>query len=548
MLRHLHCRSPHATRWTAGGTYTVVRVSLPQTKTAPFGDEDSGIRPFLRAIVAHRVLVVLTTLAALAGAISFLILREPQYEATATVLVSALAQDDDSFLGLDVLRSSGDATRTVQTAAAVLDSPEAAERSAGALGEGWTARRVLDSVDVAPQGESNIVAVTATAGSARLAAQLADTFARGALEARGEELSRQVRDAIATTEAELSETPAADPNAAVLSARLSELQSLREGGDPTLAFEQAATIPTAPTSPGPFLVIPLALVAGLALGCSGALLRELLDRRIVDADEALAEYPISVLARVPLLSERNLRGPEGAIWHMPMEVGEAFLSVAAQLEQRDRKMGSVMVTSPTRGDGKTSSVINLAITLTSLGKRVVVLDCDLRNPQVGTALGLGEARGLNELMDPSRDVEQLLIPTRLRALEVLPIRGALEGAMASQLANRRLPELIEQAGSLADHVLVDTAPLGEVSDALRLAEHVDDILVVMRPGNTDRGHLQVMRELLERSGFAPDGCIIFGAGERPARGYYGDAIVASRGDRGGESNGGAVSLPEQPSA
>ncbi|HUT78682.1 MAG TPA: hypothetical protein VM285_13390, partial [Polyangia bacterium] len=321
--------------------------------------------------------MVITTLAALTGAIAFLALREPSYEATANVLVTALPQDDQTFLGLSLLRDSGDSTRTTQTAATLLDSPEAARLAASELGPDWTQQRVEDSVDVSPQGDSNIIAITGAANNPGLSTQVADEFTAAALEVRAKGLEQQVDDAIKLTSTELDKTAKKDPNAFELSARLTQLRSIQDTGDPTLTFQQQATIPTSPTNPGPVIVIPLALIAGFALGSGAALMRELLDRRIVDVEDAIAIYPLPVLARVPRLPKREGDHPPGASWHMAPEAMEALRTLILQFEQRERPLGTVLITSPTRGDGKTTSSINLATMLAATGRQVVLLDFDL---------------------------------------------------------------------------------------------------------------------------------------------------------------------------
>jgi Mrp family chromosome partitioning ATPase len=79
-----------------------------------------------------------------------------------------------------------------------------------------------------------------------------------------------------------------------------------------------------------------------------------------------------------------------------------------------------------------------------------------------------------------------------------------------EAVGRHLPELLRTARELADYVIVDTPPLGRVSDALRAAMTVDDIVLVTRPGNTDRTELQHTRELLDRMGHTPTGLLVVG--------------------------------------
>ena len=520
----------------------------PPATALPAPGEEGAVRPLLRAIRAHRVLVALATLAALGGAIAFLTLRSPNYEATANVLVNPLPQEDQTFLGLDLLRDSGDATRTVQTAATLLESPDAAGRTGEALGDDWTEKRVLNSVSVDPIGESNIVGVTGTADEAELAARLADEFARSALALRGQELSREVETAITRTEAELAATPRGSPNAAVLSDRLSRLTAVEESGDPTLTLQQEATVPSSPTGPGPVIVIPLALLAGFALGAGGALLLELLDRRVSDAEEAFSLYPVPVLARIPILGRKANRPEEGVSWHMPAEVRQPFQSLVVQLEQRARPLGTILVTSPSRGDGKTTSAINLAVSLAASGRRVVLLDGDLRHPRIADEMSIPAPRTQAELAAPGSELRELLVrPAKEWPLYVLPVEPELDDHSTSEAAMRRLPRLIDDARSVADCVVVDTPPLGEVSDALRLIPRVDDVLLVVRVGNTLRAHLKLVSELLDRGGHQAEGSILVDSSDRTGAGYGYGIYGHGRGAVGGELVlNGDLAEPEHP--
>ncbi len=118
---------------------------------------------YLQAIRAHRVLVVLTTLLAVGSCVTWLAVRTPAYDATAQLLVTPLPQGDQQFLGVAYIRDSGEPTRTVQTAATLLEGPSAASRTAERLGPGWTRKKVEDSIEVETVGESNVIGVRARA-------------------------------------------------------------------------------------------------------------------------------------------------------------------------------------------------------------------------------------------------------------------------------------------------------------------------------------------------------------------------------------------------
>ena len=478
--------------------------------------------------------MLLVTLAAIGASVLLLQLRSPSYEATADILVEPLPLGDQVFTGLPMVRDTGDPVRTVQTAAALVDSNAAAERASQSVG-----REVGGSIEVNPMGESNILAVSATAESSEEATRMANEFARAALEVRDEELvelAGVLRDELETR---LGAIPDTDPETrATLAARIDQISSVEETGDPTLTLSQPAVPPTSAEGPPGVLIIFLAAIVGFALGTGAAIVLELLGRRVRDAAEVVQAYPLPVLARVPLVTSRKLRASPRSTREAP-EIREPFRTLAVQLEEKDGPKGAVMVTSGTSGDGKTTSAINLAESLAAWGKQVVLLDFDLRHPRVSIALG-GFSRGHNlaALADPTVDVGSLLVPaadlagldppgSRHRSrggehgsLMVLPLIAQPEQDGWVEVVGTRLPEFLRQARELADWVVVDTAPLGAVGDALRLARQVDDILIVVRPGNTMRGDLDVMGELLGQIGRTPTGYIVIGEVDSSGGHYY----------------------------
>ncbi len=485
--------------------------------------EEGALAGYLNAIRAHRLLFAAIALASVAASVAVLVIRAPQYEATAHILVEPVPPDDPTFVGLPVIKSDpGDPARTIQTAVSLVDSQAAADLAAKRLGDPWTGERVLEHTEVDPLGDSNVVLITATADDSRQAVELADTFVSSALTVRADELDLVGRTRIEQLQGKLDALPATDQGARTeFASRLDQIQFALQLGDPTLTVSQQAVAEESATGPPGVLVLILAAIAGLVLGSGTAVLLELTTRRLRDEDEALRLYPLQVLARVPILPQRARRGPAGSRWFMPPGVREPFRTLAVLLEQRSSEGGVVMVTSPSSGDGKTTSAINLAVTLAATGRRVVILDLDLRNPQLGNSLKI-DGPPLSALVDPKRDIADLLVyPSELRTLRALPVRADPDLAHLSDAALWRLPDIVRQAGEIADYVIIDTPPLGEVSDALTVASLADDLLVVVRPGNTHRSTLKMLRELLDRSRLAPEGYIVIGGGERAGRGYYG---------------------------
>jgi capsular exopolysaccharide synthesis family protein len=488
-------------------------------------EHDGALGPYLSALRSHKLLVLVVTFATVGAAAAWLQLRDVRYEASAQVLVAPLPQDDQTFLGLQVLRDSGDPTRTVQTAATLLDSPRAATATAEELGAGWTGDRVRQAVDIQPAGESNILSVTATADSAREAQRVANRFLRTALADRDEVLSRQIAGELDRLRARQETLGDPTGTAAVeLSDKISELESVEARGDPTFSLSQPATTPDSAEGAGPLIVIPIALLAGFALGSGAALLLQLFDRRVRSENDFVAAYPLPILARVPKLSRRERRQISGTGWLMPPAVHETFRTLLTQLSSLEDRPRTIMITSASTREGKTTSAINLAMAIAASGHSVILADFDLRKPAVARNLGIESehtaASLLTSRLTPRRFARALSDVGHIPNLKVLAVRSDGGGPGLVHAFEDSVASLLEEAAHRAEYVVVDTPPLGEVSDALTFASAVDATLLVARPGRTKLRDLEFSRDLLERVGHTPLGYLLVAVPQRGTRGYY----------------------------
>jgi capsular exopolysaccharide synthesis family protein len=513
-------------------------------------EHDGALGPYLSALRSHRLLVLAVTLATVAAAVAWLQVRDPRYEASAQVLVTPLPQDDQTFLGLQVLRDSGDPTRTVQTAATLLDSPRVAAAASRDLGDGWTGDRVRQAVDIQPAGESNILSVTASGDSAREAQRVANQFVRTALDDRDEVLSRQLAEELDRLRAR--QEALGDPTGAAaveLSDKISELESVEARGDPTFSLSQRATTPHSAEGAGPFIVLPIALLAGFALGSGAAVLLELFDRRVRSENEFLAAYPLPILARVPKLSRTERGQISRTGWLMPPAVHETFRTVLAQLNSLAERPRTLLITSASTGEGKTTSAINLAMAIAASGHSVILADFDLRKPAVAGYLGIESehtaASLLTTRLTARRFVRVLNDVAHIPNLKVLAVRSDGGGPGLVQAFEDSVASLLEEAAHRAEYVVVDTPPLGEVSDALTFAKAVDATVLVARPGRTKLRDLQFSRDLLERVGHTPLGYLLIAVPRRGARGHYHAYGVAAPAPRPAARRAPAAPRPQQ---
>lgn len=494
----------------------------PSPTNAP---EQGAHVPYLRAVRAHPVLVVVVAIVAVVAAGVFQKTRAAKYEATAQVLVTPLP-NAGPYVGLPVVtESSADPSRTMQTATSVLESPTATLATAHQLGGAWTKKSVDEAISVQPRGEANVVSITGKAGSGAQAASLANVYAHNALATHVGLLSGEATIQIRQLQERQKGISAAEAaSSSQISERLIALSAVAAGHDPNFSLLQAAIVPTSASGSSTKLILVLALLAGLLLGVAAAMTIEYLNRRVRDEDEVLSLYPLPVLARVPPLPRgaREVTSPE----LMPPRIREAFRTLQVQLASVEEGARTIMFTSPSPRDGKTSSAVDFALVLATANRRVVLLDFDLRKPDIAERLGahtdyldfFRSSAGLDEVLAQSSTTP---------GLRVLSARPQGDATPLLEAVSRRLPDLLREARELADYVIVDTPPLGQVSDALRAAALVDDIVLVARPGNTDRVELAHTRELLDRMHHTPTGLLLVGVsgGGDAYAGYGYDASV-----------------------
>jgi tyrosine-protein kinase len=485
---------------------------------------------YLRAIRAHRLLVVVVVLATVLASILWLSQRTPEYNATARLLINPLPLSDE-FLGLPVIRDSGDPTRTMQTAAALLESPEAARAAAAQLGSGWTEEKVLNAVDLEPAGESNILAVTARANSQEAAVKLANTFANATLEERDAALSRDVTPVITRLNQTRARLGSRDVSAGDIESRIVTLEEFAAAGDPSTQLSRQAGPSASVSGAQPSLIVLLALVAGIFLASVAALLMEMLGPQVIRDEADLHEVdPAPVLARVPSRSRRGGRRRRSALAAPPSTLA-SFRSLEFQLGDGP---WAVLFTGAGPGDGTTTCVVDFALELSSAGNKVVVLDLDLRRPELASRLGVaGDHAASSGALVPVPGMPQI---------EVLP--GVADATRATlETLGRRLPEVIAEARSRGAYVLVDTSPLGDVEDALRFAPAVDDVVLVARLGHTSEAGVEIARDLLDRIRKPPTGFIVVGGRARRRAGDRRRAESAEVAPLGGNS---AQPAPESP--
>lgn len=486
--------------------------------------EQPGLGRYLESVRDHFWLVALTVLVTTAAAVVYVAASDRQYRAEADVLVTPVSRDDDRVVGLGLIQDSPDPTRDVETASRLVTTLDVARIVQQRLGTDRSPRALRDDVTAVPVAQSNIVAVTATTSSARESQRLANAFATALVVDRTRKLHERLDLTIANLRKRLGELPA--PGAA-LRRRIGELETLRAGDDPTVRVAASADLPDHASWPRPRFSIAAGIVAGLVLGLGGALVLQLLDPRLRREQQLRTRYRLPVLARVPR-QPRAVRG--GVIPPDRLSDGavEAFRTLRATLVglrdpgSLDPATRAVLVTGSGSGEGKSTTALNLAHALAIASKRVILIEADVRNPGIGRALDIPAERGIASVLVDGSPLSEALVNSESHGGNLQVLLADRGGQwMADHLSLPAARAMIEQAKLISDYVVIDSPPVGPVSDALPLARLADDVLIVARLGKTDVQALATLAELLVQQRIEPAGFVVVGAGGEHGYGYYG---------------------------
>jgi len=504
-------------------------------------DEQQGLRRYVTTLRERIWLIIAITALTTIASIAYVALATKTYEATSTLLIIPVS--DPSLEGLGLIGTSSDPTRDVSTASQLVTTTAVAERVKEETGYEGEATGLLDLVEAEPVAQSNIVAVTAKDPDPVQAAEYANAFAEQAVNNRTDQLHRQIKQQLPGLENAQEQNPT-EENAA----QIAEYQRLLAGDDPTFRVETTADVPTSPVSPKPLLSVVAGLLAGLILGVTAAFAFQVLDPRLRREEQLRHLFRIPIIGRVPKESRNSsdrALNPAG----LSPATAEAFRTLRGTVTaSRRAATGNVLlVTGSSPSEGKTSTAINLAASLSATGRQVILIEADLRRPAIGRSLGLAPERGVVGVLIESSTLQDALVSGERLGLPNLKfLLAENEGTWFSELFS--LPtaaKLLDDARRLADYVIIDSPPLTDVVDALPLARSVDDVLIVVRTGTTRLNKLNQLGELLAENGIRPLGFAVVGA---PRQGTESAYYFEQRDAGGPRAQATAAAAPQQSQA
>lgn len=253
-----------------------------------------------------------------------------------------------------------------------------------------------------------------------------------------------------------------------------------------ISIVDVATPPDAPSSPNLLLNIVLAAMAGLGLGTLAALLLEALDETLATPDDVERKLGVPVLGVVPLLDKGQT--PKSALADVRSGFSEAYYSLrtALQFSTAEGAPASLLVSSARPAEGKSTTAYAVALNLARIGKRVLLVDGDLRNPSMHRVVGTENERGMSNLLSNSSDLASVVQRTPQDHLFFIPC-GPLPPNPAELWGGDRLRLFLAEASNSYDHIIIDGPPVLGFADAPLLAAAVKGVLFTLESRGTRRG-------------------------------------------------------------
>lgn len=427
------------------------------------------LHTYLRLLHRQWWLMLASVMVALGTAAFVTVRTPPTYQASVTFFVTIPSQGvTDAYQGSLFLQ------QRVKSYADLLTSDRLAHAVVAAAPLGLTPEQVRSRIATSTQTGTVLLRATVVDRDSARALKLTET------------LATQFVDLVRTVE-----TPAG-------------------GGDPGIKIEVVSgpTVGVEPVAPRPLRNLSLAGLLGLLAGVGLAFLRELADNRTRDGQTLERETGAPLLGEIP---------HDTAARTDPLIVGAASRSARAEAVRKLRTnlrfvdvhepARVITVTSAVQAEGKTTMSCNLAIALAEAGWRVLLVDADLRRPKLADYLGLESGLGLTDVLLGTVSVGDVVQPWGDRSLLVLTA-GTIPPNPSELLGSKAMADLLIDLRESADMVIIDTAPLLAVTDAVVVAVQTDGALLVTRQGRTNRSQAAAAARCLHSVSVRVLGCVL----------------------------------------
>jgi len=478
-----------------------------------------SIRDYLQVLGRRKWIVLAFLFVTVNSAVVFTYTRTPVYEAEAQVLVQPFSLEAEVDSNPDNL--------SLETEALIATSPQIAQLAAQELREDDPGS-LLNNLEVSVAPDASVLEYEYANKSPREAVRRVEALAQAYVANRTQEsqdrldaISSSIQSQIDELQQQLDNVQsdiAAAPDQQTRAALTEDADTLSQ----QIAFERTrlfsladpttldvgrvlyvSEIPTTPSSPKRVTNILIALLVGIAGGVGLAFLRDRLDERLSGRSDLETASGAPVLALVPHVA--NWTKPKNPYLVTDLEpqstASEAYRTLRTAVlfaaSQSDIKI--LMIASANEIEGKTVTTSNLAVVLGQAGKRVVVVSGDLRKPRLHHFFQVSPPRGVTNVLAGEARVAEVLHPIGPYPQNVsLLSSGPIPGNPAELLGSEAMMSLLKELRETHDFVIIDSAPVLAVTDAMIVARSCDGVILVADATKTKRGPVQEARVQLEQ--------------------------------------------------
>ncbi|HEX3328588.1 MAG TPA: polysaccharide biosynthesis tyrosine autokinase [Gaiellales bacterium] len=497
-------------------------------------------------VLRRRIWIVILAIVIAVGAAYLVSSRQtPAYEASSQVNVGG--SSISTILNPSAHVSSSVVQQNVASAAqAAHTTPVAAATLRAAGVHGMTAQDLLDETTITPSSTTSFFSIAVTDRFPDRAKLIATTYAEtyvavsnsnavGGLSAKIATLKGNIKRLRAKIAREIQVSGSQNAGAAdntILKNELNNLNQYQAGLASLQSNNQVAQKAESATKVRPATTrnLIMGFGIGLVIGLVLVSLAEALDTRIRHSDDVAARLGLPLLTRIPI-PPRSLR-KASSLGMLHDEGGvqtEAYRKLRINLDFANLsiKARTIMVTSATEQEGKSTTVANLAVALAKAGRRVVLVDLDLRKPYLDRFFDLTGRPGMTDVALGHVTLDQAMwsipIPgadggSGSGSLHVLP-SGPMPPNPADLIESSVVTEVLLDLAERADVVLLDSAPLLPVADGVVLSNKVDGMLVVVRASTIRRPVLNELQRVLTACPAAKLGFVLTGSDEGEGYGY-----------------------------
>lgn len=480
----------------------------------------SEIHRYISVIWKRKVpILVFLVIFVSASVVATVFFSTPKYEASVEMLLKS-SGIDKALIGTDLFQEAGSQPeRNAQNAVELVKSQEVSSKVNEELEDSLNGKDSSGFIDVNIIKNADIIRITATYTNPQTAADIANSYSEAYIEWRQEVDNEVIAEAMAPLESQIESTPEEQRDSTsyrVLEDKLETLKIIEALQIGNIEITKTASAAIDPISPKPIRIGYLSLFAGLVLSIGFVLVREQLDTSLKNIEDITSKIDKPVLATIPRLPKSTNSSPVSIV-DPSSPSSEAFRMLKTNLSylEPDREIKTILITSPGPGEGKSTTVTNLAITLARAGQKVIILEADLRKPALSSQLNLSDHVGLSNVLSGNctfREALQMIEPKDIAITSsksgserstiaslsgIKPILCATTGPIppnpGEMAASEKMGLIIKEAGRLADMVLIDAPPLGLVGDAASIAASVDGVLLVVRMSQTSKKSLGLIQ-------------------------------------------------------